>query len=118
MLTSLDQLPSGRTYSSPPTEIISKGSIMDVKEAVNKAMVAASDLFGQEMLNNLLLEEVDLDEQTGAWQITLGFDVPNTNPLKGLGATLSGERMYIRKYKVFHVDATGNVKSVKIRTLS
>jgi hypothetical protein len=91
---------------------------MDVKEAVNKAMAAASDLFSQEMLNNLQLEEVDFDEQTGTWQITLGFDVPNTNPMKGIGAALSGDRMYIRKYKVFHVDATGNVKSVKIRTLS
>lgn len=91
---------------------------MDVKEAVNKAMAAASDLFGPEMLNNLQLEEVDFDERTGTWQITLGFDVPNTNPMKGIGAALSGDRMYIRKYKVFHVDSTGNVKSVKIRTLS
>jgi len=91
---------------------------MDVKEAVNRAMAAASDLFGQEMLNNLQLEEVENEEGTGAWQITLGFDVPNTNPMKGIGAALSGDRMYIRKYKIFHVDALGNVKSVKIRTLS
>ena len=58
---------------------------MDVKEAVNKATAAAGDLFGPEMLNNLQLEEVDFDEQAGTWQITLGFDVPDTNPLKSIG---------------------------------
>ena len=81
-------------------------------------MVIANDFFGQEILTNLQLEEVDFDEQAGTWQITLGFDVPDTNPLKGIGAALSGDHMYIRKYKVFHVDAGGNVTSIKIRTLT
>lgn len=90
--------------------------MLDVKEAVALARDAARDFFDETPLNDLQLEEVEYDDPTETWLITLGFNVKNMNPMSGLGAALSGGQQYIRKYKIFSIDAqSGKVKSMKIR---
>lgn len=89
------------------------------KEAVKIARDAYLDLYedaSQDEARDLQLEEVQWDASQNEWQVTLGFNVKNANPLKGIGAALGGERLYVRKYKLFHIDAqTGKVRSMKIR---
>lgn len=89
---------------------------MDVKEAVGVAKQHVRDLFAEEKIVNLGLEEVVFDEKGKSWLITVGFsrpwDAPNT-----LGGILPpGEPK--RTYKVVKIsDADKTVLSVKERTL-
>lgn len=89
-----------------------------------KTAVTAANNYLQEMkdliaikFENLRLEEVELSENQGKWLITLGFDVPvKTSSLADLMANANST--YQREYKIFEVDAvTGEVKSMKIRSL-
>lgn len=90
--------------------------MLDVKEAVTAARHSAKEFFEGSPLDDLQLEEVEYDESSQAWLITLGFNVKSLNPLSGLGAAFGGTQQYTRKYKVFCIDATtGSVRSMKIR---
>jgi len=89
---------------------------MDVKDAVQVAKDYARQLFADEGVINLGLEEVEFDEQAGIWSVTVGFSRPWDKP-SGALATLA-QRLSIpgRSYKVVRIlDASGNVISVKNR---
>jgi hypothetical protein len=49
---------------------------MNVREAVATAKEYVSELFANEGLSDVGLEEVSLDEQTGHWLVTIGFARP------------------------------------------
>lgn len=90
--------------------------MFSVREAVQRARENATEFYQDSDISDLQLEEVELDEASSLWRITLGFNVPNANPMRGLGAAIAGERQYIRKYKIFNIDIhTGELKSMKIR---
>ena len=85
---------------------------MDVKEAVQVAKEYVDELFGDERIVNVGLEEVDLD-QLGHWTVTIGFSRPWD---RNIGPILAGHTP--RSYKVVRVrDRDGKVLSVKDRTL-
>ena len=81
---------------------------MDVKQAVVIAKQHIAELFAEEEILNMGLEEVELDEE-GFWRITIGFSRPwNRN----VGSVLSGENS--RSYKIVVLsDKGGDVLSVK-----
>lgn len=81
---------------------------MDVKLAVVIAKEHIAELFAEEEILNMGLEEVELDEE-GFWRITIGFSRPwNRN----VGSVLSGENS--RSYKIVVLsDKDGHVLSVK-----
>ena len=81
---------------------------MNVKQAVAIAKEHIAELFGEEEILNLGLEEVELDDE-GFWRITIGFSRPwNRNA----GAVLSGENS--RSYKIVLLrNNDGHVMSVK-----
>ena len=56
---------------------------MEVKEAVQTAKVYLLDLFEDEDISDLGLEEVVFDELSNTWKITLGFARPwdKRNPM-------------------------------------
>ena len=88
---------------------------MDVKEAVGTARAYVIDLFADEQITNVGLEEVRLDD-ADAWRITIGFcrpwDLKNTLP-----AALC-EKPKGRSYKVVAIDdKTGRVESLTDRFL-
>jgi hypothetical protein len=89
---------------------------MDVKEAVGVAKQYVHDLFGEEKIVNLGLEEVIFDEKAKSWLITVGFSRP-WDAAPNLGGLLPpGEPK--RSYKVVRIaDADHKVLSVKERTL-
>lgn len=91
---------------------------MDVKQAVRLAKASVQDFFGDQVLSDPVLEELEYDEAGRAWNITLGFfriaDAPRS-PAAQVLAQIGGAR---RAFKVFKVsEATGSVISVKDREL-
>ncbi len=92
---------------------------IDVKTAVTAAHSYLQDMkdLMKIQLESLRLEEVELSEDQHEWLITLGFDVHiKTNSLTNLVAGTAF--IYQREYKLFQVDSeTGEVKSMKIRSL-
>ncbi len=89
---------------------------MQVRAAVEIAKGYVLDLFGEDGLAGLRLEEVELGAD-GVWNVTVGF----TRPLVltgGLADTLAGlgGPMGPRTYRLVRVrDDDGGVLSVKIR---
>ena len=85
---------------------------MDVKKAVDIAKSYIIDLFKDEELSNLGLEEVELDE-TNEWYVTLGFSRPWDKPNTAVAVLAGGTH---RSYKTVRIsDQSGAVLSVKTR---
>ena len=65
---------------------------MNAKEAINAAKSAFRDLFADEGIYDLGLEEVVYDDHTDVWHLTMGFyRVLSTNPL---GVQIFSDRIY------------------------
>lgn len=92
---------------------------MDVKEAVNQAKRYVAQLFADEQIVNLGLEEVEFDDAGPTWSVTVGFSRPwESETVSPAMRSLSpfGPSSYRRCYKVVRVaDDTGHVLSVKNR---
>ncbi len=90
---------------------------MEVREAVVSAKQHVVELFGDENIVNIGLEEVVFDEDADKWKITIGFSRPwdRKNPL---ATTFTEAGRSDRSYKVLCInDADGKVESVKDRIL-
>src|SRR4051812_39456179 len=65
--------------------ILPRGSAMTPKNAIDTAKQWAADIFAEEKIRNLRLEEVRFDEIKDHWLITIGFARPEPplpeNPL-------------------------------------
>lgn len=87
---------------------------MDVKEAARVAKDYVTDLFADEQIKHVGLEEVVFD---GAWEITIGFSRPWDQG--GLLVTTVVDRSPAsRSYKVLRInDETGQVESLTDRIL-
>jgi hypothetical protein len=87
---------------------------MNVKEAVKLAKEYVLDLFAEEEINNLGLEEVQRDSEHSCWLVTLGFSRPWDEPRNTL-ASLAQSNLPHRSYKIVYIDDTGQVKGVRNR---
>ncbi len=87
---------------------------MEVKEAVKLAMKYVAELFEEEQIENLGLEEVEFEDGTDSWQVTIGFSRPWDHS-SGLVLRAAPSR----SYKVVAInDSTAKVLSVKNRDVS
>jgi hypothetical protein len=85
---------------------------MDAKEAVATAKAHVEELFGSEGVFNLGLEEIEFDETSDRWYITVGFS-RSWDKKQGILADLSPTG---RTYKIVMIDNMGGtVRSVKNR---
>ena len=93
--------------------------MVDVKTAVQNAIAYAKDLFSEQELRHLRLEEVELADSEGTWKITLGWVEPAVAQHNVVLSGLAGSIQKLpRVYKVFHIDVDdGTVKAMKIRTV-
>lgn len=86
---------------------------MNVAEAVTKAKKYVIDIFADEEIKNLGLEEIEFDESSKEWRVTLGFSRPwdeSRNALASL-TQASGPR---RSYKIVRIsDNSSDVISIK-----
>ena len=88
---------------------------MDVKEAVQAAKEHVAEIFADEPIENVGLEEVEFDELNGVWAVTIGFSRywgrSMDNVFRALGTA--------RDFKVVRIeDETGRVQSVKHRAVT
>jgi len=91
---------------------------IDMKTAVRAARQFTLDLFESETLPNLALEEIEFDESSHQWQVTLGFDSPHKIKRKTNGPSLfpTIEEEIQREYKQFNIDAEdGHLVSMTMR---
>jgi hypothetical protein len=63
--------------------------LMDVKEAVKTAKEYVADVFQEEGVSNLGLEEIEFDDGDASWNITVGFwrpwNLPHNSVLSATG---------------------------------
>jgi hypothetical protein len=89
---------------------------LDVKEAVLKAKKYAAEIFADEGITNLGLEEVVFD--AGTWRITVGFSRAWDKPTGPSGIATIGQIIAgpTRTYKVIEIrDSTEQIVAVKNR---
>lgn len=98
---------------------------MDVKEAVRTVREYTAELFADDGIENLGLEEVVFDDAEKAWKVTIGFSRPWDRVEPGLAAELKRAATGAplawkgRSFKVVQIDDdTGRVVSMTHRTLS
>ncbi len=91
--------------------------MVDVKEAVNKAMDYLKDMYQIDEFKDVLLEEVDLSEDNKFWNVTIGFTRRQESTSGGPMATLIGQSAeFKREFKVFQIDAeSGALRSMRSR---
>lgn len=94
---------------------------MDVMQAVVRAKEYVTDVFSDEDLADVGLEEVVFDDEAKVWEVTVGFNRP-WDRLKGLADVMSaasaGEfpEWKRRSFKVVRIeDRTGRVVSLTHR---
>ncbi len=90
---------------------------MDVKEAVGTAKEYVADLFADEAITHVGLEEVVFDEVSGDWKVTIGFS-PHWNQFNAVFSSALGPDRQNRSYKVVRIkDRDGRVISLTDRLL-
>lgn len=90
---------------------------MDVKQAVQVAKDYVLDLFAEDGVGGLRLEEIERGAD-GVWDVTLGFARPLAlvGPAGEFLGRMRGEPAGPRVYRIVRVrDSDGEVLSVKIR---
>lgn len=88
---------------------------MDVKAAVKLAKEHVLDLFADENITNLGLEEVELNNDAQEWVVTLGFSRPWDEPRNTL-ASLAESNLPRRSYKIVRIyDQSEMVSCIKNR---
>jgi hypothetical protein len=89
---------------------------MQAKQAVELAKDYLSDLYAPEQISKLALEEVEFDDSSSDWLVTLSFHRPLDPDSPGLSRALGRQRP---DYKIVRIsDTDGRVTSVKIRELT
>ncbi len=93
---------------------------MDVKQAAQTARKYVADVFAYDKISYIALEEMEFDEGSDVWRITLSFLRPTgtINSLQAIAPQLSPGENVRRSYKIVTVnDQSGRVISVKHRVL-
>ncbi len=89
---------------------------MDVKEASQTAKAYVVELFAEEQIMNIGLEEAEFDRSSNTWKITIGFSRPWDQ--KNVLSAALGEGRPARSYKVMRINnESGDVESLKDRLL-
>ena len=89
---------------------------MDVKDAAQTAKAYVVELFAEEQIVNIGLEEAEFDRISNTWKITIGFSRPWDQ--KNVLSAALGEGRPARTYKVMRINnESGDVESLKDRLL-
>jgi hypothetical protein len=80
------------------------------KEAIARAKASIADLFGEESIEDIRLEEIRFDDRTDSWFVTVGFERPRRASINGVGLFLETPR---RDYKIVSIsDRTGKTVAI------
>ncbi len=91
--------------------------MIDVKDAVQRAMQYLEEMYDTRSFRDVLLEEVDRSEDDRFWNVTIGFTRPQEPTSAGPMAILVGQQEeFRREYRVFQIDAEkGALHSMRSR---
>jgi hypothetical protein len=85
---------------------------MSASEAIRRARQYFDEFYFDQVIENVLLEELDFDEASGNWLVTIGFDIgrkkirqPSQNTLASLFA--EQEVLPIREARKFVISDAG-----------
>ena len=92
---------------------------MNVQEAVRLAKDYVADVFVDEQITNVGLEEVEFNESRNRWEITIGFSRPWDYQTRSLfeqedDPFKTQRRPRTRSFKIVNIDA-GNAKVLSIK---
>ncbi len=96
---------------------------MDVKDAARTAAAYVADLFAEEGIQKIALEEVTFDNLKDVWNVTIGFyrDLDKRADIASIvGASLGADAPSWRKrtFKIVSIDnGTGKILSLTHRSL-
>jgi hypothetical protein len=86
--------------------------MVPVKEATQTALAFAREVLGDNRVNSLLLEEVDLSDNQDEWLVTVSVPAPRiNNGALGLLAGPGGTTAEPRDYKIIRVDAQRDLQN-------
>lgn len=88
---------------------------MNVKDAVRDAIAQVQELFKDEKISNLGLEEVNFDTTRGEWIVTVGFSRPWDYPSSALAILSNQTGQAKRTYKIVHIKDDDTHAVVEIR---
>ena len=89
---------------------------LSVGSAVEIAKRHVQELFHDENLSNLGLEEIEFDDDNKEWVVTVGFSRPWDEPKNAFAALAKSTSAPLRSFKVVRIDdLTQQVVSVKNR---
>ncbi|MDR3495796.1 MAG: hypothetical protein P4L82_14460 [Ancalomicrobiaceae bacterium] len=89
--------------------------MLNAKDAISRAKSYIADVFSEEKPTGVGLEEIEYDEQAGAWIITVGFFRAMYDPNEKEYSRLLAGPKFDRTYKKVTVGQDGEVISVKNR---
>lgn len=89
---------------------------MEALDAIAKAKAHIAEMFKEESITNLGLEEVEFVERDNRWHVTVGFSRPWDHPL-GIAAAVGGRLDRTFKEVVID-DGSGRVLAVRHRALA
>jgi hypothetical protein len=89
---------------------------MNAKEIANIAKNYITEIYSDENVTNVGLEEVDYDTPNGTWYVTIGFSRPWDEPKNVLIALAT--QIIKRTYKILRISDTGDVLSIKNRDIT
>ena len=88
---------------------------MDVKQAVRKAKEYVASLYDDEDITDIGLEEVEFEELSGHWRVTIGFSRPWDRAIT-VGILQIQDFRRRRSYKVVSInDSDGETTSLQDR---
>jgi len=92
---------------------------MDAKEAVRLAKDYVKDIFVEEQITNVGLEEIKFNDDQDCWEITVGFSRPwdyyARNLFEDVHSSFEKQRRpKTRSFKVVNIDAS-NAKVLSVR---
>ena len=89
---------------------------MDVKEAVQAAKKHVAEIFADEPIADVGLEEVEFDEVSRVWAITIGFSRFWGRPGEVIRALGGGTARTFKTVRIH--DESGRIQSVKHRNVA
>lgn len=91
---------------------------MNVKQAVRAAKEHIIDIFDDEQITRIALEEVEFDSATDEWRVTIGFNRP-WDANNALASRLTSDLYRDRSFKVVRIkDDNGEVSAIADRMLA
>lgn len=91
---------------------------MDVQDAIRRAKDFVRVAFADEEVAQVRTEEFEFDRERNAWLITLGLMRPAVDTRAGQIASMLGNTVMKRSYRVFVVNnESGDVDAIRIKKL-